>query len=225
MKSTALIAALVGLCPVPSTALAGRDGKLVTKVASLDKADLAKPENAKADAAKAAAVVSRVAEGLAAVMPEIPDLPADTSSALVPYPELEKTAAMCPKKAKTKPAVMKLGTGYVLGKRAAATVVAQDVEHVIPKTVSQAQVATVVQAQMGDIQFCWNAVPKAQRVDSCTLQLRLSISDTGAVTDVDTVGPVPAPTQRCIAAAVSHWKFPAAETKTEIDYSISLRSL
>jgi hypothetical protein len=44
------------------------------------------------------------------------------------------------------------------------------------------------------------------------------------VTDIEIGGDVPAAAHACIVHAVSHWQFPVAETSTETEYGISLRS-
>lgn len=215
-----LVAGSAGL--VASPAVAGnkkRDSKKPA-VASVAKADATKAE------LSAAAVVELPAspEALA-----LPSLPVDTSSPFASLPELEKTLAATtiakPMKAhKGKAPTMKMGKDYVLGKRESAKP-SSDVQQIVPKSLSQAQVATVVQAHMGDIQQCWNAVPKQLRVDACTADLKLSISDAGVVTDIELGGDVPASAHKCITSAISRWQFPVAETKSDVEYGISLRSL
>jgi hypothetical protein len=153
---------------------------------------------------------------------DIPALPADTSS-LFETMAVAKPVAM--KSTKDKPAVIKTGTDYALGRRQSVAKPDREVEEIIPKSLNQAQVATVVQSRMSDIQNCWDLVPKAHRADACTAQLRLSISDAGVVTNAQLGGDVPAGAQQCITSAAMKWTFPVAETRTEIEYGISLRSL
>lgn len=215
-----LIAGSVGL--VASPAVAGSKKRdIKPTVASVEKTDAAtvSPEMAVAPAAPA--------ELLA-----IPDLPVDTSSPFASLPELEKTLAATtiakpmPKAHKAKAPVMKMGKDYVLGtKREASKPTVENVEHVVPKSLSQAQVATVVQAHMSEIQSCWTAVPKQLRVDACTADLKLSISESGAVTDIELGGDVPASAHKCITSAIARWQFPVAETTSDVEYGISLRSL
>ena len=119
---------------------------------------------------------------------------------------------------------MKMGKDYMLGRRE-STKPANEVEQFVPKSLSQAQVATVVQSHMTDIQSCWNSVPKQLRVDACTADLKLSISDAGTVTDIELGGDVPASAHKCITSAIARWTFPVAETKSDVEYGISLRSL
>ena len=230
-----LVAATIGMFTAP--AAAGTAKKTAAAPAAAAKpAVLASAEKASAPAAAAAVVApsSALASALAPpVQPvadlDIPALPADTTSALVPFPELEKghaVAAVKPIKPGTeKPVVMRMGTDYMLGGRKAAAVSGHDVEQIVPKTLSQAQVATVVQSHMADIQNCWDLLPKAQRTDACTAQLRLTISDTGQVSDIELGGDVPAGAHKCMTSAIARWTFPVAETKSEIEYGISLRSL
>jgi hypothetical protein len=160
---------------------------------------------------------------------DIPVLPADTSSALSPFPELEKrpmpvTLAKPAKSNKAKPVVLNTGKDYMLGGRRAAKP-GNEVEQIIPRSLSQAQVATVVQSHMGDIQNCWELVPNAQRADACTAMLYLSINDAGQVTDIEIGGDVPTGAHKCITSAISKWTFPVAETNSDVEYGISLRTL
>jgi hypothetical protein len=121
---------------------------------------------------------------------------------------------------------MKFGTDYVLGGREAASTptTGADVEKIVLKSLSQAQVASVVQSHMDEIQACWNMLPKAQRADAAVADLRLTISETGAVTDIELGGDVPAAAHKCMTSAVSRWAFPATETTSEVEYGIALRS-
>lgn len=151
---------------------------------------------------------------------DIPALQADTSSPLEPM----IVAKPMIKSTKDKPIVVKTGGDYALGRRQSAKP-EREYEAIIPKSLNQAQVATIVQAHMGDVRNCWDLVAKADRADACTAQLKLSISDAGAVTAVELGGDVPASARECMTSAVSKWTFPAAETRTEIEYGISLRSL
>lgn len=222
MKAIILIAGSVGLLTAP--AVAGNAKKLVTptKVASVEKAKVAAPE-----VAAAAIAPELAAPVLSPEMIALPDLPVDKSSMLVPFPELESGRAVVTKPAKAtkqKPVQMNMGNGYVLGKRQSAKP-SEEVVQIVPKSLSQAQVATVIQSNMGDIQECWNALPKSHRADACTADLRLSISDAGSVTDIEIGGNVPASAHKCISTKVSRWAFPVAETKSEIEYGISLRTL
>ncbi len=167
------------------------------------------------------------AEQVASAPLDIPVLPADTSSPFEPLFVAKPTSMPITapaKSGKAKPLVMNMGQDYVLGSRQSAKPMT-DVEQIIPRTLGQAQVATVVQAHMAEIQNCWDLVPKAERADACTAMLNLSISDAGQVTDIELGGDVPASAQACMTSAISKWTFPAAETRTEIEYGISLRSL
>jgi len=223
MKAAILlvIAGSAGL--VASPAVAGnkkRDSKKPA-VASVEKTEVAAPELP----ASIAPDMSTSPEMLA-----LPSLPADTSSPFASLPELEKKLAATTvakpamKGHKEKAPTMKMGKDYVLGKRQSAKP-EKEVEQIVPKSLSQAQVATVVQSHMADVQQCWNAVPKQLRVDACTADLKLSISDSGTVTDIELGGDVPASAHKCLTSAISRWQFPAAETKSEVEYGISLRSL
>ncbi len=212
-----LVVGSVGL--VASPAVAGSKKRdLKPTVASVEKTDVEKA---------APELAAPPAEVLA-----IPELPADNSSVFAPLPELEKKLASTSAKPlpmmkghKAKAPVMNMGKDFVLGKRQSSKPASENVEHVVPKSLTQAQVATVVQAHMSDIQSCWSAVPKQLRVDACTADLKLSISESGAVTDIELGGDVPASAHKCFTSAISRWSFPVAETKSDVEYGISLRSL
>lgn len=217
------ILALVGIGMFTAPAIAGSGKQTVhpTKpvvLASVAKRGVAKP-------AEPAPIAADLAP---AEILDIPELPADPSSALHPLPELERrqvvVAVKPAKPAKAKAPVVNLGANYVLGARRAAKP-EHEVEQIIPKSLSQAQVATVVQANMSDIQNCWELVPKAQRAEVATALLQLSIADDGHVTDIELGGDVPAGAHKCITTAVGRWTFPLAETRSDVEYGISLRSL
>jgi hypothetical protein len=223
MKSLLAFAAIVGMYSAPAVAGSPKKKHRDTKAAAA--ATVAAVANATlADAAKPAAATTDAA-GLEL---DIPALPPDTSSVLAPFAELERrplpTAQAKPMKAGKAP-TMKMGADFVLGRRQTSAKFERDVEQIIPRTLSQSQVATVVQAHMSDIKDCWELVPKAQRANACTAELRLSISDAGLVTDVELGGDVPASAHKCMTSAIAKWTFPVAETKTEIEYGVSLRSL
>jgi hypothetical protein len=211
-----LVAGSVGLLASPAVA-GSKKRDIKPTVASVEKTDVA----------KAAPELSAPANELG-----IPELPADTSSVFAPMPELEKKLASTSVKPmpmmkahKGKAPVMNMGKDFVLGKRESSKPAADNVEHVVPKTLTQAQVATVVQAHMSEIQSCWSAVPKQLRVDACTADLKLSISESGAVTDIELGGDVPASAHKCFTSAIARWSFPVTEAKSDVEYGISLRSL
>ncbi len=216
-----LVAGSVGFFASP--AVAGNSKKREIKkptIAAVEKTELAAPVE-----------LSAVIVGELPASPEMlamPELPADLSSPLVPFPELEKKLAPAAKPMKAhkpgKAPALNMGKDYVLGGRESAKP-ANEVEHIIPKSLSQSQVATVVQSHMSEIQTCWNAVPKQLRVDACTADLRLSVSDAGVVTDIELGGDVPASAHKCITSTIARWSFPVTEVKSEIEYGISLRSL
>jgi hypothetical protein len=215
MKSMLLVVSSLGI--LQASASAGTS----TKPVAPQKVRVAAVEKTDAKAAVAPAVATAPAD---ADVPALPELPADTSSALVPFPDLEKAPAVKPGAKRAKPAkapVAKLGTSYSLGRHTSDCPNAQDTERVIPKSLTRAQIATVVESHKGDIQLCLNIAPAAQRVNN--VGLSLSISETGAVSELALSAGVPATARSCISVAVSKWSFPAAETGSEIEYAIALR--
>ncbi|HEY5923150.1 MAG TPA: hypothetical protein VIV11_15835 [Kofleriaceae bacterium] len=227
MKTILFVVAGIGMLSAPAVAGNGkkkhREAKPVTLAA---KVEAPKPA-ADATTDAAAVIAANASAALDAGALDIPALPPDTSSVLAPYADLERRAVVTVKPAKPrkgKAPVMKMGNDFVLGRRQTGAKFERDVEQIIPRSLSQAQVATVVQAHMSDIQNCWDLVPHAQRAGACTAELELSISDAGVVTDIELGGDVPAGAHQCMTSAITRWAFPVAETKTEIEYGISLRS-
>jgi hypothetical protein len=246
MKTLLAIAGTACLFTAP--ALAGNAKKLSAKphtVASVDKVAKTAKADKVAAATPAASEVAVPADAelalpslASSVLVALPDLPEDTqtpfavpasiAAALVASEAAAATRAAPAKPAKAQKApALNFGADYVLGGREAssAPTTGADVEKIVLKSLSQAQVASVVQSHMDEIQVCWNMLPKSQRADACTADLRLSISETGAVTDIEIVGPVPATAHKCITSAVSRWSFPAAEIASDVEYGISMRSL
>jgi hypothetical protein len=227
MKNLLLVVGTVSILAAPAGAETDKKtfAKKPISVAQVEKTAVT-PLLAHAAAAAAETTTAPASSELLAM----PDLPVDTSSPLNPFPELDHKApgplAKAAKTIKDKPIVMNMGEKYVLGsKREAERPTVQDTQTIIPKSLSQAQVATVVQSHMGEVQQCWNAVPKQLRADACTADLKLSISEAGNVTDIELGGDVPAGAQKCITSAVARWSFPTAETTSDVEYGISLRSL
>lgn len=225
-----ILVAVVGTVGILATpAVAGNAKKQPVKAAV--KAEVAKPvvvADASAEAGAASAVAAAVSsnagssEALA-----LPDLPADTAGV---FGQVSLPAPMAVGKPAAKPAkapVMNFGKDYVLGggaKRSSAKPT-EEVQQIVPKGLSRVQVSTFIDAHADEIQLCWSRIPAKQRPDACTLNLDLTISDAGQVTDVELGGDVPAGAQTCIVHAVSHWQFPAAETSTQTEYGISLHSI
>jgi hypothetical protein len=233
MKAIFVIAGTLGMLHAP--AVAGNSKKKnreptkpVTLVAKADAKAAIEGAEKPAEAAPATALEAAVSATPTVL--DIPVLPPDTSSVLSPFPELERrpvlaAAAKPMKTSKDKAPVMKMGADYVLGRRQVNAKPDREVLEIIPRSLNQAQVATVVQSHMSDIQNCWDLVPKSHRADACTAELKLSISDAGVVTDIELGGDVPAGAHKCMTSAIAKWTFPVAETRTEIEYGISLRSL
>jgi hypothetical protein len=224
MKTTLLVISSLGV--LQASAVAGTSSKPVApqkiRVAAVEKIEAAAPIAALPDVV-APALATAVA--VDADVPAIPELPLDTSSALVPFPELEKApvAKLGAKKAKAaKAPVAKLGNGYVLGRHTSDCPNAQDTERVVLKSLTRAQVASVVESHKGDVQLCVSLAPASHRVNDVALSL--SISETGSVSELSLSSELAATTRNCISAAVSKWSFPATETGSEIEYAIALRS-
>ena len=122
--------------------------------------------------------------------------------------------------------MLDLGQHYVLGgHKPESTAPREEVEQVVPRGLSDAQISTVVQKQSADLQVCWARLPAAQRADRCAATMTLSIDDAGKVTNVELGGDVPASTHACIQSVVKRWQFPTAETSTIAETGVSMRSL
>jgi hypothetical protein len=222
MKNLLLVVGTVSLLAAPAGAGGMKKSSKRPTVAQVDKTAVLAPV--------IAPVVAPVLPAASNEMVALPQLPADTSSPLNAFPELDAkvqiASAVKPAKIeKSKPLVMNMGDKYVLGTKRESAKPTQEVEQIIPKSLSQSQVATVVQSHMGEIQQCWNMIPKQLRADACTADLKLEINEAGDVTDIELGGDVPASAQKCMSSAISHWTFPTAETTSDVEYGISLRSL
>ncbi len=93
------------------------------------------------------------------------------------------------------------------------------------KTLTDVQVSSVVSKHTREIQHCWNKLPAAQRVDLCSVMLKLDVEPNGKVSALELSGDVPAGAHRCISDAVLRWQFPAVEEASEIETGVSLRGL
>jgi hypothetical protein len=227
---TILVAVVGTVGLLASPAVAGKSK--TNQPAKPAKADVVKPvvvADASAEAGAASAVAAAVSGN--AGSPEalaLPDLPADTAGV---FGQVSLPAPMAVGKPIAKPSakapVMNFGKDYVLGGGAKRTSSkpTEEVQQIVPKGLSRVQVSSFIDAHADEIQLCWSRIPAKQRPDACTLNLDLTISDAGAVTDVELGGDVPAGAQKCIVHAVSHWQFPTAETSTQTEYGISLHSL
>ncbi|HSD88361.1 MAG TPA: hypothetical protein VLB44_12625 [Kofleriaceae bacterium] len=190
------------------------------------KAEVTKPV---AEASLGEAGVSKAIAEVAPSSPEalgIPDLPPDTTSLFsqVSLPAPVLAGKPMARATKDKAPVMKLGNDYVLGGKRKSAKPTEEVQQIVPKGLSRTQVSTYIDTHAGDIQLCWDKIPAKQRAEACTASLQLSIADAGNVTDIEIGGDVPAAAHACIVHVVSHWQFPVAETSTETEYGISLRS-
>ena len=100
-----------------------------------------------------------------------------------------------------------------------------DAKEVKKIVLSQGQVADVVKAKLGDVEYCWNRLPEIQRKADATAVLKLEIDPSGEVETVGVDGKVPEETQRCIAVAAAKWQFPMADELGQFEYAVALRAL
>jgi hypothetical protein len=135
------------------------------------KAEVAKPVVAEANVAEAG-VAKAVAE-VAPSSPEIlaiPVLPADTTTALTPFGDLEKARPLpaplkLGKPKKEAAPVLKLGNDYVLGGKRQSAKPSEEVQQIVPKGLSRTQVTSYIDAHATDIQLCWDKIPAKQRAE------------------------------------------------------------
>lgn len=231
----------VGLVATP--AVAGTPKKQPTTKPTIEAKRIAEIDTKAAGPADVGPVaVSRVSPLADATLPAeltpspellgIPELPADTSNAFSQFdlvkarPVTLAAPAKSAKSKKEKTPVLNLGENFVLGgKKKVESTPHEEVQQIIPRGLTDAQVSTVVQKSSSDVQLCWSKLPAAQRADACTAMMKLSINDEGNVTAVELGGDIPASTHACITSAVMHWQFPTAETSTVTETGVSLRSL
>jgi hypothetical protein len=92
------------------------------------------------------------------------------------------------------------------------------------KSLSQVQVGEVVKQRRDDVEYCWASLAITERMP-CTAVLKLSIDPQGNVLRAKVGGDAPASVSRCLGDAATHWTFPTAEVKSDVQYPISLRTL
>lgn len=121
-----------------------------------------------------------------------------------------------------------LGENYDVlkpGRGSARTALPGEAEMVIvPRSLSQQQVASVVKEKGSELDYCWQRLSIIDRVPS-TAVLKLKIDVAGKVTSLAIGGDAPAAVNACLKETVPHWVFPEAETKSELSYPVAFRSL
>lgn len=223
MKTIAASLAVVGTVGILASPAVAGNGKKQAQA----KKPVVVAEAPTIEAAVAKAIIEETRPASDGELIAIPELPVDLTNAfsqipeLAPPPPVLKAVAKKPEKAP----VMKMGANYVLGARKVADQPKEEVQHIVPKGLSQPQIVDFMNMHSDDIQLCWSKLPASHRAESATALLRLAVSDQGKVTDVEVDGDVPAGAHKCIASAVARWQFPIAETSTDIEYGISLRSV
>jgi hypothetical protein len=223
MKTIASMLAVVGTVGLlAAPAVAGNGKKQAQPKKPIVVAEATTQSALEAAVAKAIVEETQASAELVA----IPELPVDSSNAFSQLPELAPTPVMnaIPSKHSKAP-VLKMGSKYELGARKTDEQPKEEVQHIVPKGLSQVQIVDFMNAHAGDIQLCWAKVPAAQRADAATALLRLSISDAGNVTDIEVDGDIPAGAHKCITSSVARWQFPVAETSSDIEYGFSLHSV
>jgi cytoskeletal protein RodZ len=227
----AILVAVVGTAGLlANPAVAGTSKKQPAPKAQKEQVAKPKAGVVVADASTEAATAVAVAQAVAApsASPELlalPDLPADTAGVFAQVSLPAPVVVGKPSAKPTKAPVMNIGKDYVLGAKRQSAKPGEEVQQIIPRGLARSTVSTYIDAHADEIQLCWSRIPAAQRPDACTVNLDLTISDSGKVTDIELGGDVPAGAHKCIVHAVSHWQFPVAETSTQIEYGISLHSI
>jgi hypothetical protein len=115
------------------------------------------------------------------------------------------------------------GESYVLGARKNQVPVAE--EQPKQKSLTDAQIANVVNSHLSEVQYCWNRLPAKQRAQDASIVLALSIAPKGDIVDKTLIGDAPAEVKACVGDAIGRWAFPAVELASDIEYPISLHSL
>jgi len=118
-----------------------------------------------------------------------------------------------------------LGESYDVlkpGRRAALPGEAELV--IVPRSLTQMQVAAVVSDRHNELDYCWQRLAILDRVPS-TAVLKLKVDSKGVVTSLAVGGDAPAVVNACLKECVPHWTFPETETKSELSYPVAFRSL
>jgi hypothetical protein len=92
-----------------------------------------------------------------------------------------------------------------------------------PRTLTDSQVAWVVNSRLDDVEYCWMKLPATKRVDT-TAMFKFSVAPNGSVGNVELADGVPAEAQKCMVQLASQWTFPTTEAQSEVEYPVALRS-
>ena len=88
------------------------------------------------------------------------------------------------------------------------------------------QVEEVMQAKLGEVTTCWEALPADQRKKDAAAVLKLEIDEGGEVQQADVSG-LPDDAARCISKAAVAWVFPQTDGSADtakFAYPITLRA-
>lgn len=123
------------------------------------------------------------------------------------------------------PTFAKVGEGYdVLNKKHAISE-AKDTEPTLKlKGLNDAQVGAVARTRLVDIEYCWDRVPQAKRVET-TATVKLSIEAIGAVTMTTVTGDGLRPEfKKCVADVAARWRFPVTDAASETEFAVALQT-
>jgi hypothetical protein len=91
---------------------------------------------------------------------------------------------------------------------------------------TQAQVADVMKAKLGEVTTCWQQLPADKRKKDASAVLQLEIDEGGEVQTVDVAG-LPDDAARCISKAAVAWVFPPTDGSADtakFAYPVTLRA-
>ena len=121
------------------------------------------------------------------------------------------------------PVKFNFGEDYVLGPKAAAAPSGEIEEVFVARSVTESQVAKVIQERAAELEYCWLRVPAAKRV-AASANLKLMIEASGGVAGVFVEGALPRGVDACIEKVATRWAFPAADAGCEVEHALSLNN-
>jgi hypothetical protein len=100
--------------------------------------------------------------------------------------------------------------------------VVEEVEQLRLQPLTANDVQKVVREHLAEIQFCYDRVASRSKAPTGEVNLALSIDQAGRVTTASASAPgVSGRTlEKCIKGAVKRWRFPSANTETQVDYPL-----
>ncbi len=113
--------------------------------------------------------------------------------------------------------------GTSLGRRRSVEApVVEEVEVMRLEPLTSNDVQKVVRDHLAEIQYCYDRVASRAKAPTGEVNLAMSIEPSGRVTSVSATAPGVSGKnlEKCIRSAAKRWRFPSANTETQVDYPL-----